>query len=113
MLRKLRTLLAPVLGSCCAAPQPRPAGLRVESLEDRHVPSAVITDYTQIAQMFPRHSGTTNLVLNFDGWKDEGISPFQTTTGNRDRDIQDVLYRVSETFAPFDVRVLREFGNGE
>lgn len=112
MLKNLRTLLAPVLGTGHGTNRPRPAGLRVESLEDRHVPSAVITDYTQIAQMFPRHSGTSNLLLNFDGWKDEGISPFQTTTGNRDRDIQDILYRVSETFAPFDVRVLREFGDG-
>lgn len=96
---------------------------RLEALEDRLVPAAtVFTDYTQIAQMFPRHTGPTTLAINFDGWKDnvsywglgedDSVSPFQSPTGNRDRDIQDILFRVSEFFAPFDVRVVQLNGDG-
>lgn len=71
-------------------------------------------DLTAIARQFPRHEGPTVLWVNFDGWrdKDHRVRPFQTTTGNRDRDIQDILFRTSEIFAPFDVVVRRAFNNG-
>jgi hypothetical protein len=32
---------------------------------------------------------------------------------NRERDIQNILFQVSEMFAPFDVQVLRMYGAGE
>jgi hypothetical protein len=72
---------------------------------------------TQVAQQFPRHTGSTILYINFDGWRRRDraghtIQSFQSTTGDRDSDIQDILYRVSEIFAPFDVRVVRLFGDG-
>jgi hypothetical protein len=98
-----------------------------EALEDRLVPS-IVTDYTQIAQMFPRHSVPTTLALNFDGWRDNTqwwddatfglisgdytVSPYQSPNGTRDRDIQDILFRTSEYFAPFDVRVVELNGDG-
>jgi hypothetical protein len=77
-------------------------------------------DYTAIAQMFPRHEGTTSLYLNFDGWQSEEVAGFNATTpddGNaatdeRERDIQDIIFRVSEMFSPFDVKVQRLSGNG-
>src|SRR5206468_13109065 len=55
---------------------------------------------------------------NFDGWKDHdkkghNIQPFQSQTGKRSRDIQEILYRSSEIFAPFNVRVIRIYGEGK
>src|SRR4051812_37263665 len=82
---------------------------RLEVLETRLVPT-INTDYTALAQSFSRHDGPTNLYLNFDGWRDNGVSSFQSA--NREQDIQDILYRTSEIFAPFDVRVLRFYGDG-
>jgi hypothetical protein len=99
----------------------------VELLEDRIVPFVVgggiiklpspaplplYTEYSQIAELFPRHDGPTTLYLNFDGWNQQGVAPFATTTGNRDRDIQDILFRTAEVFSPFDVQVERTFGDG-
>src|SRR5262249_5749208 len=81
-----------------AAPRARP---RVEALEDRQVPSSFpITDMTVLAQQFPTHAGPTKLYLNFDGWAAKGVSAFQSTTGNRNADIHEVLYRTAEIFAP-------------
>src|SRR5262249_20282693 len=74
--------------------------------------SEPITDMTVLAQQFPRHPGPTALYLNFDGWQDRGISPFLSTTGDRERDIQEILYRTAEVFAPFDVHVVRRLGDG-
>jgi hypothetical protein len=79
--------------------------------------TASATDMTKIARQFPRHKGATWLWVNFDGWSNyaktkNSIYPFNTTTGNRDRDIQEVLFRTQEMFAPFDVQVVRAFGNG-
>src|ERR1700730_5651188 len=75
-------------------------------------------ELTQVARAFPRHKGPTVLYVNFDGWTKpdkEGhtIEPFHSTTGNRDRDIQDILFRTSQRFAPFDVEVRRITGNGK
>jgi hypothetical protein len=56
--------------------------LRLESLEPRQMMSAtMITDMTQWAQQFPRHSGPTVLNLNFDGKKvydEPGMRPYST-----------------------------------
>jgi hypothetical protein len=71
-----------------------------------------ITDMTGVASLFPRHSGPTVLYLNFDGNSSQGVSAFQSTTGNRNRDIQEIMYRTAEIFSPFDVQVKRMFGNG-
>jgi hypothetical protein len=85
---------------------------RLETLEDRVVPA--ITDMTQMAQLFPPHPGPTHLYLNFDGWTNaEGnqgrtIYPY----AGDETDIQNILFRTSEIFAPFDVEVSRAYGNG-
>jgi hypothetical protein len=85
----------------------------VLALEDRVVPAAP-TEMADLARLFPRHAGPTMLFLNFDGWQDRGIDPFMSVTGpaDRDKDIQDVLFRTAELFAPFDVQVLRRTGDG-
>src|SRR5262245_21056267 len=89
----------------------RPFSLSFEVLEDRRVMSSAPASlyYTAIAQMFPRHEGPTGLYLNFDGWLSEEVAGFNPTTpddGNaatdeRERDIQDIIFRVSEMFSPF------------
>jgi hypothetical protein len=76
------------------------------------VPSHIV-DYSTLAQQFPRHSGPTTLFLNFDGWSSGNVAAFQSTTGDRDRDIQEITYRTAEMFAPFDVQVQRLTGNGQ
>ena len=90
----------------------RPQSFRpvFETLEERQL--LTVTDMTALAQMFPRHAGPTILYLNFDGNASQGVSSFQSTTGNRTADIHDIMYRVSEIFAPFDVQVRRMSGNG-
>lgn len=89
----------------------------VEALEDRLVMS--VTEYAEVARMFPRHVGPTALYLNFDGWRDKGVTAYAGTTNDfnpatddRERDIQDILFRTSEIFSPFDVQVRRISGNG-
>jgi hypothetical protein len=74
-------------------------------------------ELSMLARYFKPQQGTTKLYINFDGWansdgKGHTIIPFQSTTGHRDLDIQEILYRVSEAFAPFNVQVLRMYGNG-
>jgi hypothetical protein len=95
-------------------PLPRPRDRRIrpriEALEDRQLP-AVVTDMTALAALFPPKPVQT-LYLNFDGGNTGyfNLQAFQATTGNpvhRDRDIHDILFRTSETFAPFNVRLMR------
>lgn len=91
--------------------------LRCETVEDRTVPAVIVppfplTDVAQVAALYPRHAGPTDLYLNFDGWADNLISPYQEHTGNYNQNVQEILFRVSEIFAPFDVRVHRLYGNG-
>ncbi len=79
--------------------------------------TAAPTDLTAVARQFRRHPRPTMLWLNFDGWRNplgvkSTIQPFQMTAGKRDRDIQVVLFRTQEAFAPFDVQVVRAFGSG-
>lgn len=87
----------------------RTAQLRVERLEEREV--LTVTDMTALAALFPRHTGPTMLFLNFDGYASQGVSSFASTSGDRTKDIQDVLFRTSEIFAPFDVQVRRIYGD--
>lgn len=83
---------------------------QLEAFEDRLVPAVMpgTVDMTALAvQIGARHSGPTTIYLNFEGNKDQGVSAFQSTTGDRNADIHDIMYRVSEIFAPFDVQVRR------
>jgi hypothetical protein len=81
----------------------------IETLEDRLVPSI---DMTQLAQMFTYPTSTpANLHLNFDGagaYESDYGAPF----GRTYQDIQDILFRVSEIYAPFNVEVSRIYGTG-
>src|SRR6185295_10521480 len=83
---------------------------QLEMLECRELMS--ITDMTGVASLFPRHSGPTVIYLNFDGNSAQGVSAFQSTTGNLSSDIHEILFRVSQIYAPFDVQVMRIYGNG-
>jgi hypothetical protein len=74
-------------------------------------------ELSTLARYFKKQQGPTKLYINFDGWanfdgKGHMVIPFQSTTGHREMDIQEILYRVSEAFAPFNVQVLRMYGNG-
>ena len=69
-------------------------------------PAAVsMTDVAKLNS--PQHPGPT-LWLNFDGGKGTAVKPFQTAT--TEQDIQEILFRTSEIFAPFLVHVQRFFG---
>ncbi len=71
----------------------------------------VLDDMSSLAARFPRHTGPTVLALNFDG--DKGAcTAFSALGSNRDQDIQDILFETSEVFSPFDVEVVRVFGDG-
>src|SRR5689334_21813173 len=70
--------------------------LSVLALEDLLVPAVTApTDMTDLARLFPRHTGPTTLYLNFDGWRHAdpaqpeitGIAPFMAVSGDRDKDI--------------------------
>jgi hypothetical protein len=88
---------------------------QLEALEDRRLmsitlPTAPITDMTQWArQTVPQ--APTYLLLNFDG-NGSNISAFQPQAGqDRDAAIQDIIYRVSEIYSPFNVTVERIQGS--
>jgi hypothetical protein len=76
-------------------------------------------NYNAVAEMFPRHDGSTALYVNFDGWSAKHVSAFTTTTpddgdpltDDRELEIQAILYQVSEIFSPFDVQVRRITGD--
>jgi hypothetical protein len=75
-------------------------------------------DMTELARQFQPHKGPTTIFVNFDGWrnfdkKGHDIQPFQATTKSRDRDMQEILYRTTEIFAPFNVQVVRIVGDGK
>jgi hypothetical protein len=90
----------------------RSCHLQCETLEARDVPA--VTDMTQLAQQFyPAPAPRAFLALNFDGWAGEHIYPFGGNTGNADADIQEILDRVTEEFAPFNVQVRRIQGDGQ
>ena len=106
-----------------------------EMLEIRKLLS--ITEVSDFAATFTPKDQTiipgqivpTNLYLNFDGGQvpddpvhhptgtlPEAVSPFDTAANDdqsqRDVLIQEVLFKVSEIFAPFDVQVHRTYGAG-
>jgi hypothetical protein len=106
------------LGVSCSGRRSPRTQLRLENLEDRLVPA--ITDMTQLAQQFPTPSAPTHLYLNFDGFTNvpSNLAPgngnnhsVAAFTGSN-QDIQDIIYRVSEIYAPFNVEVSRMYGNG-
>jgi hypothetical protein len=77
-----------------------------------------LTELADVARQFPRHRGPTVLHVNFDGWKNfdgkgHDIHPLRDGDGRRGRDVQLVLFRVAEVFAPFDVQVRRLRGSGQ
>jgi hypothetical protein len=81
----------------------------MEPLEFSLVPA--VTDMTQLAQMFPVHDRPTQLYVNFDGGMDEqGNQISKFTSPNTFQDIQDILFRTSEIYAPFNVQVSRISG---
>jgi hypothetical protein len=87
----------------------------MEALEYRQVLSSVpITDMTAWSQQFPTHKGPTVLYLNFDGDSGTGTLAFTDyqNSGNTVQDIQEILFRTAEIFAPFNVEVERIYGNG-
>jgi hypothetical protein len=84
--------------------------LTVEQLEDRLVPTTILTgvDMSTMATTiggYP-HSGPTHLYLNFDG------AAAVTPAGLGDQTIQEILYRTSEIYSPFNVVVSRLTGSG-
>jgi hypothetical protein len=88
---------------------------RVEALEDRQLLS---TTMEAVASPYPRHPGPTLLYLNFAG--DNNNSPFTpvdqqpfTTLGKLDQDIQEILFRTAERYAPFDVEVIGSYAHAQ
>src|SRR5262245_53650581 len=113
----LRNGFRHLFGRRTTAIRPARARLSCESLEGRALPPVSIPPYpittaTQLAALYPTHSGPTDLYLNFDGNDDAGVAPFASVSGSWNRDVHEILFRVSEIFAPFDVRVHRIAGNG-
>jgi len=94
-----------------------------ESLEERRLMTAVPNDYSELAQRYARHDGVTYLYVNFDGGTitdaqagggTKTIQAFATLTSQtRQQAVQDILFRLSEVFSPFDVEVrqIRGVGN--
>ncbi|OAI48002.1 hypothetical protein AYO44_08070 [Planctomycetaceae bacterium SCGC AG-212-F19] len=82
----------------------------LEHLEARELMSTTpITDMTQWAQATVTPT-TAHVYLNFDG-NGANIQAFQAQPGQtRDAAIQDIVYRVSEIFSPFNVSVQRITG---
>lgn len=85
------------------------ARLGVEALEQRQLLS--VTSMEAVALQHPSpHTGTTQLYLNFDG--DTSQKPLTSTGPWTDRDVQDILFRTAERFAPFDVDVIGAYQQG-
>ncbi len=82
---------------------------RGEALEGRQLLTG-ITDMTDLARVFPTHSGPTSLYLAFDGFSigQNTVARYEGAFGgNRDESIQEVVFRTAELFAPFNVQVRR------
>lgn len=101
-------------------PSPRTSRRRhlpfAESLESREVLSTIpfgapFTEMSQVANQFDPPDQPSVLYLNFDGRSSQYVSPFQGTTDSTTRDIQEILFRTSQIFAPFNVEVKRAYGN--
>jgi hypothetical protein len=110
LFRKCVAGLMKHLGTSPKAPVRRTV-LKLEHLEDRLVPA--VTDMTQLAKLFPTPTQPTYLYLNFDGGSNlpgasGTVSPFSGSA----QQIEDIVYRVSEFFAPFNVEVAQIHGSG-
>lgn len=101
----------------------RPARLAVEALEERALMSATPTDMTALVKQLQasgklaRPSGPTMLYLNFDGYTNNPYSGEIGSTAvgkfaGTARDIQSILYKTAEIFAPFNVEVQQITGDG-
>ncbi len=85
---------------------------------------SALASQLQAQGLMAKPNGPTQLFLNFDGFtgSPEGdvkafaafaATPAQNgTASTRDAQIQDILYRTSEVFAPFNVQVSQIFGDG-
>lgn len=99
------------------SPTPRKIGqgrrLLLESLETRQVMDGalapMLTSMTELAAQYPTKTAPTMLYVNFDGSTSRSIAPF--ASANREDDMQEILFRTAEIFAPFNVQVVRMFGN--
>ena len=80
---------------------------------EQEYPYAPLTSLSEVAALFPTPGQTTKLFLNFEGSAAELVSSFQATTDNRERDIQEIMFRTAQTFAPFNVEVQQFVGNGQ
>jgi hypothetical protein len=110
------TSLWQCLSRNASGPRRRPASRRparsrpaLECLEGRLTPSG-ITDMTELAQSLgPPPDQPTHLYLNFDGFQGtyEGQNHDVAAFAGSSSDIQDILFRVSELYAPFNVEVSR------
>ncbi|MGI9518431.1 MAG: hypothetical protein ACR2NP_15355 [Pirellulaceae bacterium] len=86
-----------------------------ESGADQQYPFAPLTSLSEVAELFDPPDHTTKLFLNFEGktaqW--DHVMAFEATTDDRERDIQEIMFYVSQTFAPFNVSVQRFVGNSQ
>src|SRR6266700_364417 len=105
------------------SPNHNPAALTLETLEERRLMTTWIpNDMAELAQHYPGPGFMSKLFLNFDGGTVDTpqsgikriIKPYVPPAGvDRVQAIQDIIYRTSEIFAPFNVRVqiMRGAGN--
>ena len=84
-----------------------------QSLGDQEYPYAPLTSMSEVAELFDPPDSVTKLFLNFEGSTEYGVSPFVANSDDRERDIQEIMYYVAQTFSPFNVHVARFVGNGQ
>ena len=99
----MKRLLRNVVQGCSRpSPQQRCGRLGVEQLETRLTPA--ITDMTALAaNLVPTPDHPTHLYLNFDGYQDDTHTVLAYNSSAQT--VNDVIYRVSEIFSPFNVTV--------
>src|SRR5262245_57163706 len=92
--------------------------LSLERLEDRVVFSYTGWNYNVLVNaeinknndVYP-HNGPTHLYLNFDG-KDDIVPYIDQSADQTAKDIEEILFKTSEVFAPFNVQVSQLTGKG-
>ena len=94
----------------------------IETLEERRLMTFVPTDMVDLAFHYPTKVGHARLYLNFDGGtvnnfqsgnKARTVDPYVPPAGvDRAKAIQDIVYRTSQIFPPFNVRVMVKNGAG-